>query len=205
MRASFASLIRDERAAGAAEFGLVLPLLILFLFGIIDVGRYMWNLNRAEKATQMGARYAVVSDPVANVVNVDFVNAYSVPGGDTVSTAIFDQATCSNTGSCTVTGSASGVSGRNAAAFDSIVNWMRKFYPDLQPSNVRIIYQNVGLGYSGDPTGPDIAPLTTVELTGLTFRSLVLFGHSANLPVIRASLTLEDGECSVTGDCGSSN
>ena len=40
---------------------MVLPLLILFLFGIIDVGRYMWTLNQVEKATQMGARMAVVT------------------------------------------------------------------------------------------------------------------------------------------------
>jgi hypothetical protein len=82
---------------------------------------------------------------------------------------------------------------------------MQKFYPEIKPSDVQVIYQNVGLGYSGDPTGPDVAPLTTVVLRQLPFRSLVLFGGSLTLPDIKASLTLEDGECSVTGDCGSSN
>ena len=199
-----ASLVRDDRAASAAEFAMVLPLLILFLFGILDIGRYMWALNRAEKATQMGARYAVVSDPVASVVNVDFVDDYSIPGGDVVPTGTFGSATCTNS-TCTVTGAASGVSGRDPAAFDAIVDWMQKFYPAIQPSDVRVIYENVGLGYSGDPTGPDIAPLTTVELRDLTFQPLILFGGSVNFPVIKASLTLEDGECSTTGDCGSSN
>ena len=205
MIAGFASLLRSRRASSAAEFALVLPLLILFLFGILDIGRYMWALNRAEKATQMGVRYAVVSDPVANVVNVDFVDDYSIPGGDVVPTATFGSANCTNSGNCTVTGTASSVNGRNAVAFDAIVAWMQKFYPELQPSNVRVIYQNVGLGYSGDPSGPDVAPLTTVELTGLPFSALVLFGGSIGLPDINASLTLEDGECSITGDCGSSN
>ena len=205
MMARFALLIRNQRAAGAAEFGLVLPLLILFLFGIIDVGRYMWALNTAEKATQMGVRYAVVSDPVAAVIDTDFVDDFGIPGGDAVPEDTFEEAICTNTGDCTVTGDANGVSGRNPAAFDAIVAWMQLFEPDIQPANVRIIYRNVGLGYSGDPTGPDIAPLTTVELTDLQFRSLVLFGRSLDMPVINASLTLEDGECSVTGDCGSSN
>jgi Flp pilus assembly protein TadG len=205
MTAGLASLLRDRRASSAAEFALVLPLLILFLFGILDIGRYMWAINRAEKATQMGVRYAVVSDPVANVVNEDFVNDYSVPGGDPVPAAIFDSATCTNSGNCTVTGTASGANGRDPAAFDAIVAWMKKFYPELQASNVRVTYQNVGLGYSGDPSGPDVAPLTTVELTGMTFPALVLFGGSVGLPDIKASLTLEDGECSATGDCGSSN
>ena len=61
----FHRLLRDRSAASAAEFALVLPLLIVFLLGIIDAGRFMWEYNEAEKATQMGARYAVVADPAA--------------------------------------------------------------------------------------------------------------------------------------------
>jgi hypothetical protein len=204
--ARLATLARNQQGASAAEFAMVLPLLLLLLFGIIDVGRYLWTLNRVEKATQMGARYAVVSDPVANVINTDFVgNPYSIPGGDPVPLATFGSAVCLNSGNCTVTGSASGVSGRNAAAFTAIVTWMKKFSPEIQPANVRITYENIGLGYSGDPTGPDVTPLTTVEIRNLTFRPSILFGGTISLPTIKASLTLEDGECSTTGDCGSSN
>lgn len=197
-------IVRCDRGATAAEFALVLPLLLLFLFGIIDAGRFMWVLNQAEKATQMGVRYAVVSDPVASVVNADFVNTYNIAGGDPVPAALFNTAVCTS-GSCTVTGSASGANGRNGPAFTQIVTWMQNFYPTIQSANVRVTYQNVGLGYAGDPTGPDVSPLTTVELTGLTFEPLVLFGASVNLPPVKATLTQEDGECSVTGDCGSSN
>ena len=38
-------LFRDRAAASAAEFALVLPLLMVFLFGIIDAGRFMWDYN----------------------------------------------------------------------------------------------------------------------------------------------------------------
>jgi Flp pilus assembly protein TadG len=205
MIARLAPILRSERASTAVEFAMVLPLLLLFLFGIIDVGRYMWTLNRVEKATQMGVRYAVVSDPVANVVNADFVAGYGLPGGNTVPVATFNNATCSSTGTCTVTGAASAVTGRNAAAFTAIVTWMQNFYPLIAATNVQVIYQNVGLGYAGDPTGPDVAPLTTVQVINMQFQPLILFGGSVNLPPIKASLTLEDGECSTTGDCGSSN
>jgi Flp pilus assembly protein TadG len=182
---------------------MVLPLLLLLIFGIIDIGRYMWTINQAEKATQMGVRYAVVSDPVANVINTDFVS-FGIAGGDPVPTATFDNAVCTNT-SCTVVGAGGIDTSRNATAFTQIVTWMQKFLPVIQPSNVKVTYQNVGLGYSGDPINPNVAALTTVELTGLTFQPLLLFGGSINLPPIKASLTLEDGECSTTGDCGDSN
>ena len=52
---------RCVSGATAAEFALVLPLLLMFMLGLIDVGRVMWTMNRAEKATQMGARYAVAT------------------------------------------------------------------------------------------------------------------------------------------------
>jgi Flp pilus assembly protein TadG len=204
MKNPIASLVRNDAAASSAEFAMVLPVFLLFLLGIIDIGRYMWTLNQAEKATQMGVRYAVVSDPVATVMNTDFVD-FGIAGGDPVPIATFDKAVCDNSSTCTVTGAASGVSGRNATAFTDIVTWMHTFDPAVLASNVHVTYQNVGLGYSGDPTGPDVAALTTVELRDLTFQPLILFGLSVPMPTVRASLTFEDGECSATGDCGASN
>ena len=198
-------ILRSDRAASAAEFAMVLPLLLLLIFGIIDIGRYMWTINQAEKATQMGVRYAVVSDPVANVINTDFVS-FGIAGGDPVPTATFDNAVCTET-SCTLVGAGGLDSGRNSQAFDYIVSWMQKFFPAVQASNVWVTYQNIGLGYSGDPINPNVAALTTVELRGLTFQPLLLFGGSINLPPIKASLTLEDGECSATSatECEGSN
>jgi hypothetical protein len=152
----------------------------------------------------MGVRYAVVSDPVANALNTDFVNM-GVPGGDPVPTSTFGSAVCSSSGNCTVNGAGGLDASRNATAFTNIVNWMKNFDPSVQPSAVWVTYQNVGLGYAGDPNGPNVAALTTVEMRGITFKPLILFGWSITLPPVKATLTLEDGECSVTGDCGSSN
>jgi Flp pilus assembly protein TadG len=55
-------LYRCDRGSTAAEFAMTLPLVILLLFGIIDAGRLAWEFNRAEKATQVGARVAVVTN-----------------------------------------------------------------------------------------------------------------------------------------------
>ena len=37
----------------------------ILLFAIIDGGRFAWEYNRAEKATQIGARMAVVTDVIS--------------------------------------------------------------------------------------------------------------------------------------------
>ena len=48
-------------------------------------------------------------------------------------------------------------------------------------------------GFAGDPNGMDIAPLVTVELSGVRFRPLVLFNTAGFvLPPFRTTLTAED-------------
>ena len=64
MRAGSRHFLRNRRGAVGAEFALVVPLAALVLSGIIDAGRLMWTWNRAEKATQMGVRYAVTTDMI---------------------------------------------------------------------------------------------------------------------------------------------
>ena len=197
------SLVRDQRGASAAEFALVLPLLLLLLFGMIDAGRFMWEYNRAEKATQMGVRYAVVTNPVApGLASYSFAVTGGVIAGDTVPVALFDNAVCTNT-SCTCTASSGGFcsgAGYDAAAFNNLVARMSAMYPPIDADNVEIEYRNVGLGYAGDPNGPDVAPLVTVRLNGLRFQpiSTLFFGVELDIPDFRAALTLEDGSGNVS-------
>ena len=61
-------LLSSQSASSAAEFALVLPAALLMLFGVIDVGMYAWQINEYEKATQMGARFAVVTDVVSEAL-----------------------------------------------------------------------------------------------------------------------------------------
>ena len=76
-----ASLASSRRGATAAEFTIVLPLLLVFLFGIIDAGRYMWAINRSEKAVQAGARFAIVTNTVPEGLQTySFVSATNPPG-----------------------------------------------------------------------------------------------------------------------------
>ena len=193
-------LVLDDRGVSAVEFAVVLPLLLFFLFGIIDAGRFMWDYNRAEKATEVGARYAVVTDLVAAGLDTySFAVSDGVTQGDPVPVANFDNASCNSAtspNSCDcVGGNVCGSIVYDGTAFSNIVGHMQAMYPGIQPTNVEIDYKNVGLGYSGDPNGPDVAPLVTVKLRDLTFQPIVcvLFGCSFDMPSFRTALTLEDG------------
>ena len=55
---------KNRRGQALAEFALVLPLILLFIAGIVEMGR-AWNIKQAvTDAAREGARYAVVqSDP----------------------------------------------------------------------------------------------------------------------------------------------
>ena len=191
------AFMRDRRGASAAEFALILPLLLLLLFGIIDAGRFMWEYNRAEKATQMGVRYAVVTDPIApGIASYSFAVDGGIIAGDPIPVAAFDNAQCDDTDCAPCVGGdvCSGI-GYNSTAFTNLVTRMAAMYPPIGPGNVEVEYRNVGLGYAGDPNGPDVAPLVTVRLKDLTFKPITTLIFDVNLPMpdFRAALTLEDG------------
>lgn len=58
------AMLRSTHGGTAAEFGLLTPLLLSFMIGTVDLGRFLWTCNRAEKATQTGVRFAVTNDIV---------------------------------------------------------------------------------------------------------------------------------------------
>jgi hypothetical protein len=193
-------LLLDRSGGSAAEFGLVLPLLILFLFGIIDGGRYLWEVNKAEKATQAGARVAIVTDVLdgglsgQNYVG-QVVGGVTLTQGDIIPANALGELRCTNSGCSCISGTCPTVvaPGDYAARFSRIFQRMSYMKPDIAQSNVRITYRGSGLGFAGDPNGMEIAPLVTVELIGVQFRPLVLFNSVAfNLPAFRTTLTAED-------------
>lgn len=51
-------LCRNDSGAAAAEMALVLPLLLVILFGSVELGNYFMNEHSLVKAVRDGARYA---------------------------------------------------------------------------------------------------------------------------------------------------
>lgn len=216
MRAFILRLGRDDRAGPAAEFALVLPLLLIFLIGMLDVGRLMWTWNRAEKATQMGVRYAVATDMVPTGLSTySFASSGGIPQGDPIPLSSFGGVTCTSTSggtaSCSCNTGACGasplISDQNKAntSFANIVNRMHMFMPEITANKVQVDYDcacdatHPNLGYAGDPNGSDVAPLVRVSIRSNTLPfqplTLILFNQSFNLPSFSAALTLEDGTC----------
>lgn len=53
---------RTERGASAVEFALVLPVLLLLVFGLIQYGLYFWAVQGGSDLARSGARLAAVGD-----------------------------------------------------------------------------------------------------------------------------------------------
>src|SRR5437588_9768623 len=99
---TFFSRGEGERAQSLVEFSLLLPLMLLIITGLIDVGRAVWEENTLAYAAREGTRYAIVHGSAGipkvgpihpsqlnptgyntgNIVNVVRQNAIGVPNVD---------------------------------------------------------------------------------------------------------------------------
>jgi Flp pilus assembly protein TadG len=55
-------LARNREASAAVEFAVVMPLLLAFVFGIIELGHLLWTVGALNMAVQDSARCASVSN-----------------------------------------------------------------------------------------------------------------------------------------------
>lgn len=207
----FRAFIRKQDGAAAAEFTLVLPLLLLLIFATIDFGRYAWSLGMADKAVQTGARHAVATNIVARgLVDYSYATNGNLAQGTIVPESAFPGVYCDSTGNsvschCPANRTCPYAMTADTAAFNSLVARMAQIYPGLRAQDVVVTYSWSGLGFAGDPTivetngtvtraGIDVAPLTTVSIRNLTFDPFFGFGIGAvPMPRFSHTLSMEDG------------
>ena len=183
--------IRDIGGGPIMEFTIVFMLLILLTFGIVDFAFAMWQWNSAEKATQIGARAAVTASPVVQELATWDCNNGSISLGTPcrLGGSSFGSISCTST-SCSGTGSLSGNT-YDSGAFNTIVSRMQTVFPRIQPANVIVEYNDLGLCFAGRGSP---CPAVTIRLTGMTFNFVTLdwMLGSINMPEFRTTLTGED-------------
>ena len=203
-------LLLDTRASSAAEFGLVLPLLLLVIFGVIDAGRFLWEYNQAEKATQEGTRVAIVTSSIpTGLINESYVGkSVTLPGGttavltqgDVIPASALGEIKCTSSGcTCVTAPCPSSLGTIDMTTFNAVlVPRMRNLYPKVNAAHVELIYRGSGLGFAGDPNGMEIAPILTVRLVGSQAAPLkfvpitTLLMASLDMPSFSTSLPVED-------------
>ena len=157
-------LWKNMAGASAAEFALVLPLLLILLFGIIDGGRLLWTVNRAEKAAQAGVRVAVVTDILpGGFVGYSYVGqvvgGVTLTQGDRIPAGALTRMTCTSSGCACASGGTCPPAGT----------------------------------FNNDSFNRILARIQDVPITGMQFQPLTGFMLATfTLPDFRSSLTAED-------------
>lgn len=184
-------LRRDERGTTMVEMAIVFPIIFLTTLGILEFGNLSAQWILAEKATEMGARFAITSTMAATAVPDCGVNTAQPLG--TPCRLVAGSNTWTRTCSA-------GGGGCDAAAFNAIVTRMQSVYARVLPANVVLEYRGTGLGFVGRGTP---VPEVTVRLQNMTFTFVAIgglvrtlfggqLGDTIQMPGFRATLTGED-------------
>ena len=188
------SFIKDTRGGVAVEFVALLPAFLFLTFFVFEIGVAMFLIGSVEKAAQLGARLAVVSDVAVSALDQkNGVMPGFVPGdacGAGACTA-FEEKTCNGGDGC-------------AAGFSAVVSRMANIARIIRAENVTITYAYVGLGFAGGP----IVPRVTVTVQNVpydTFATTIMAGFMrlatgdrtaqsllTTLPTIEVTFTGED-------------
>jgi Flp pilus assembly protein TadG len=77
-----------RRGQALVEFALVLPIIVLLIFGVIDAGRLVFTYNAVSNASRDGARVAIVNQSAAGTTTCDTTSATAYPVGCAVSAGL---------------------------------------------------------------------------------------------------------------------
>lgn len=204
-------LVRDEHGSVLVEVSVMIPIIFIFVLGLVDFLNAFQQWNASTKAVEVGARLAAVSDPIASGLSGMATAAVtgSVGAGDPMTdfevTCDGATATCTCTrGTCTGMGSYDATKmntllyGRGKTACSTTTTYyfagMCNFMGSITAANIKVIYSQTGLGYAGRTDGP--VPTVTVRLNNnLPFKFFFLGGLMSfadiNIPSQSTTITGE--------------
>jgi hypothetical protein len=210
--------VENETAGVTVEFVALMPTFLLFTFFVIEILIAQFWVGTVEKAAQLGARLAVVSDnvitttsacppaagiPLTNCLATGFIYGDGCGGSPDHCNSFTDRVCTANGTTCSCTGGGT----CNTTAFNYIVGRMHGISGLIQTQydpHTTITYKYIGLGYAGGP----IVPSVTVTLSGIPYGTLLtdILGNFfkkasgnntatsplTNLPPISVTITGED-------------
>jgi Flp pilus assembly pilin Flp len=195
-------LRRDEDGGTLVEYALVAPLLMTLIVGAIDLSYMLFQWQGAVKATQIGARLAIVMDRAAPglasfdgsgnaAIGLSCMGADGLP----IAACNFGTVTCTSKNGCTCVGAhCAGIGGAPGPTFTTILKQMQIVLPQLAATNLQIKYTANGFGYVGFPASANV----TVSIVGLKYQFFALsafetvFPASMSIPASSATLASED-------------
>jgi TadE-like protein len=215
-----ARLISDQNGGVLVETTVMLIMILAVTFGTVDLLNAFYQWNMANKAVQLGARIAAVSNPVASDLPAfDWTTTTYSPGEPLPADSNLYSWTCNSSG-------CGAGAGYDANALKTIVfgrNWLVTGNSSCDPTtnlylrgmchmflghrsptdataplfgidNVEVIYADTGLGFAYRSAGP--IPTITVRLRNLPFQFFFLSGimgfANIQIPAQATAITGED-------------
>jgi len=160
LRDMIARFARGEGGAVLVEFGAVIVVFLMMLFGLIDMMRLGFTMVMADKATERAVRMAVVMPPAcpdlpdynARGSNTDVEWGTDCGAGPDI---------CADAGSFDCVGEPNGPT--SSEIWEAVAELMPE---GAGVENLRFVYQfDPAMGFVGGP----FTPVVTVEITGLDF------------------------------------
>ena len=195
-----ASTFAEHRSGAAAvEVALLAPVFVVALLAIFDLGLYFWRWNQAVEAARVGARLAVVSDPVSSDLTSMTGLETGVAAGQPVGQyeRVCAPAACSG-GVYSAAAMARIYYGPGTQACDDTVRTehagMCDVLPTLRQADVTVSYRASGVDTAGVVGA--LKPLVSVRVSGadphLVFIDHFVPGRFTTLPDAEVTVLAED-------------
>jgi len=192
---------KDKKGSTLIEFSLIMTLLFVVTFGILEGAYIAYQLNNAQKATQLGARYASTRESVVDLTVFEDCGADHTAKAGTACKDIPNQTDSGGNplhpdydGFDTVTCATPTASDCVEDAWNAVLAEMQTVYPEIEAANLEISFSYTGLGYVGRRKP---VPAITVSLINMKYDYIVVgqilnLGNVINFPTTYTTVIAED-------------